>query len=446
LLKAVVQDLTGKGQAQLRIGNTVLTADVNFPVRAGEKLTLQVARIGDVPLLQLIRPEVRTARIEQALRTLLPQQGQLAPFLAKASTLTRPDNNRQLPVPVLRALRQIIAALPEASRIRQPGVLKQALQQSGNFLDSHVLQAAKTGTHTIPSTDFQAGLLRLRQALQAAGPRSAAAAATTADKTPPASADPVQGTAVSSHSRQLPEQIPASVKPEARLPDTRLGQSLPVTDKADPTRAPAVSAATQSSAAYNTNRQTDMNSGIAMLIRHLMPKPQPRAPETPVARLHQQHMLAQLLTDTDSAIGRTRFNQLASQHAETESRQVWMIELPIRKDNGFDLFQVRIQRDNRDADGNSYKQPVWTVNMAFDLEGIGPMHVNVTLQNEKISSTMWIENPDSLVLFQDYLHELRTRLGGAGLEVNDIDLLPGRPATTDVDLDDAERKLVDFQA
>ena len=140
------------------------------------------------------------------------------------------------------------------------------------------------------------------------------------------------------------------------------------------------------------------------------------------------------------------YPKLASQHAETENRQVWMIELPIRKDNGFDLFQVRIQRDDRDSDGNSYKQPLWSVNMAFDLEGIGPMHVNVTLQNEKISSTMWIENPDSLVLFQDYLHELRSRLGGAGLEVSGIDLLPGRPASTDMDTCEADRKLVDFQA
>ena len=449
LLKAVVQGLAEKGQISLRIGTAVLTADVNFPVRPGEKLTLQVARTGELPLLQLIRPEVRSASVEQALRTLLPKQEQLPPFLATASTLAKPENSRQLPVPVLRAVRQIISALPDATRIRQPGVLKQALQQSGNFLDAHLLQATKTGASSLSSADFQVGLLRLKQALQSTTPQGGAASAAAQGK---AAAAPVtttgssQPTGVTSDTRSLSEQLPASAKGDRVFPDARLGQALPPADNPDPTRTLPAAAASIPPAGYNLNRQAEMNSGIAMLIKHLMPKPQARAPETPVANLQQQHILAQLLKDTESAIGRTRFNQLVSQHAETENRQVWMIELPVKKDNGFDLFQVRIQRDDKDSNGNAGKQPLWSVNMAFDLEGIGPMHVNVTLQNEVISSTMWIENPDSLTLFQDYLYELRNRLGGAGLQVSEIDLLPGSPPYTGIEISNGDQKLVDFKA
>ncbi len=450
LLRAVVEALDGQGRATLRVGSALLTADMGFAVRTGDKLTLQVIRSGQTPLLAPVPPPQPALDLHQALRTLLPKQAPLPPLLQRLATVAQRPERTALPTEVVRQVRTLLENLPDAGQIRKPGALKRALRDSGNFLDTRLLNASRGATTRIPSTDFQASLLRLKQALQ-----TAAAHLRAPGKSLPAettnTARPSSGTPASNTIAQtaIDERIPET---GLRLPQTRLAAHAIETgagerQAGDATRAGMFAAASAMPPGdYLSGSSPARDSSITMLIRHLIPRPQGRANTENLAELRQQELLDRLLQDTAKAIARTRFNQLASRHAESDNRQVWLLELPVRKDDGIDLFQLRIQRDQTDDSKRRRPESRWSVDLAFELEGIGPVHARVCLQDGRIATTLWLGDETGLNLFREHVEELHGRLSEAGLLVGELKLLPGRPAEQDPVADGDDGPLVDFTA
>jgi hypothetical protein len=137
-----------------------------------------------------IRQAVDTARADAAGR-----QASLAPLLADLSqALARPD----LPGPVKAAIAQILAfQLPSGGPLT-PETIRQAVAQSGLFLEAHLAQAAPGAGAPL---DLKAALLALLQALP---PGPAGEVSTPPQRTAP----PVRGAALTAQA-PTPSTLPA---------------------------------------------------------------------------------------------------------------------------------------------------------------------------------------------------------------------------------------------
>lgn len=153
------------GLVKLRIGATILTAQLEASVKAGDKLTLEVISLGDKPLLQSVRNDSVQALVEAAIRQTLPRQQSLAQLLSHIEAFIQQKQLPSLPDNVQNALKYLYQSFPDRQTVSQAIGVKQAFSQSGLFLEAR-LSGQKTSLPVNINTDIKAGLLRLQQALQ----------------------------------------------------------------------------------------------------------------------------------------------------------------------------------------------------------------------------------------------------------------------------------------
>jgi hypothetical protein len=174
LLRVKVASLDDNGRALVELGRWRVSADIRFPVAAGDELLVRVAEAGNRLSLQLIQrspPEAfsaTTAAVEpvrvapQPLHDLLHRVQQLLAGSGRSAAAQVPAAN---PQPALEALGRCLAPIePEA----EPGVLSRALarriEESGLFLESRLARAsgapaAPTSAGAILAADLKARLL-----------------------------------------------------------------------------------------------------------------------------------------------------------------------------------------------------------------------------------------------------------------------------------------------
>jgi hypothetical protein len=160
-----------------------------LPANIGQQLKLEVVTPGAIAALKILTPSTPVENIPQALRTTLPQQAPLAPlltnlaFIAKANTVlpAGPRISPPLPQPVVEMTRAIIDHLPRTDTITTANGIKQAVAQSGLFLEARLAQTLQQSLQQpLPaslqqqaanspgaqiSIDFKGGLLGLLASL-----------------------------------------------------------------------------------------------------------------------------------------------------------------------------------------------------------------------------------------------------------------------------------------
>jgi hypothetical protein len=134
-----------------------------------------------------------------------------------------------------------------------------------------------------------------------------------------------------------------------------------------------------------------------------------------------------LLQQTEAALARLQMTQLAAVPRDAERGLLeWLFELPIRRGNELDLWSMRLSRDPRgEARQSVAPTPAWSVQLAFDLPGLGPMQAQVQITGQLVSTQFWVEHAASLPLLRAHLHELRQALLHIGLEVGELECRPG---------------------
>ena len=144
-----------------------------------------------------------------------------------------------------------------------------------------------------------------------------------------------------------------------------------------------------------------------------------------------------LLQQTEAALSRLQMTQLAAVPREGERGLLeWLFEIPIRRADDIDLWSMRVFRDpQQQPQENRQTMPGWSVQLAFDLPGLGPLQAQIQLSDERISTHFWAGQPETLPLLREHLHELRQALNEAGLEVGDLECHPG-PRASDKPGDD----------
>jgi len=135
----------------------------------GEQLQLRVLR--DTPVLALEAiDDGRGGQItDDALRRFLPKQSSPAALLANLGWLARnPNELRNLPPNVQRALANIWQAMPSIGGLQDAEQLASALLNSGTFLEAQVakLPATQQANQSLTNSDFKAALLQLHEQLR----------------------------------------------------------------------------------------------------------------------------------------------------------------------------------------------------------------------------------------------------------------------------------------
>lgn len=397
LLQATVTE-SRSGKMLLAIGNRQISAETSLALEKGQQLTLQVRSLGEQPVLK-ITGSAGESPINSAIRLLLPKQGAMPPFLATMAQLAR-SYNPSVPPLINELVRSIVKQMPDTQTAATPQGLKKAVTESGVFLERQLLlQSNQASRPLFINSDFKANLLRLVQLVRqwpggsgqttANAPRatSATSASGTPSSLPPATPDQIQRT---------------------------------------------VQATTGAAAGTGGTSPSGLPAGaLAPPLRGTIPDPQPAMQSSLELLNRMAGFRTDLLQQAEAALTRLQLHQLAALPREGERGLLeWLFELPVRRGEDIDLWSMRIFAEHRQQQQETRRQaPSWSVQMAFDLPGLGPIQAQVQLAGEQVSTRFWAEHQHTLPLLREYMHELRQALNEAGLDVGELECQPGpRPA------------------
>lgn len=150
-------------------------------------------------------------------------------------------------------------------------------------------------------------------------------------------------------------------------------------------------------------------------------------------RLDNPNDLGSLLRLAAAAIARLQTHQLSSlaqTYTTPEGTQVttWQTEVPMRDQDNVVPLQVKFQQEQHNpADEQNQQPPVWRLELSFEIEPLGPLHVQVNLQEDNLSSRLWAEQENTAKLVKKELHVLRDKLLAAGLNIKELDCEQGMP-------------------
>ena len=167
IIDAVTLTNSNQGHVSLRVGGTVINASTNVALQQNAHLSLEVVQIHPHLLLRLIPSpaESATARpLHEAMISLLPQQGGIAPVLAElihkamiSGKYLEQQSTRSL-------INALINTLPTRNTLIHAEGMRQAVLQSGLFLES-ILSKSRGKSRSGITRDIKAALLRLQHSI-----------------------------------------------------------------------------------------------------------------------------------------------------------------------------------------------------------------------------------------------------------------------------------------
>ena len=368
LLQATVTE-SRTGKVLLAIGNRQISAETSLALEKGQQLTLQVRSLGEQPVLK-ITTSAGESPVNSAIRLLLPKQGPMPPLLANLGQLTR-SSDPSVPTQINELVRSIVKQMPDIQTAATPQGLKKAVNESGVFLERQLLQQQNQAFSPLSiNSDLKANLLRLVQLVR----QWPGGSGQTAANAPTATAGPAAGNGA-------PSGLPAAA--------------------------------------------------LAPPLRGSMPVPQPSLQSSLELLIRMADFRTDFLQQAEAALARIQLHQLAALPRDGERGLLeWLFEVPIRRGEDIDLWSMRVFAEHRQQQHET-RQPSsnWSVQLAFDLPGLGPIQAQVQLAGEQVSTRFWAEHQDTLPLLHEHMHELRQALSAAGLDVGKLECQPGpRPA------------------
>ncbi|WP_210643448.1 flagellar hook-length control protein FliK [Pseudomonas sp. Tri1] len=346
---------------------STLDIDSPQPLRIGTLLSAQVQDAQTLKFIPLSNRQEQLA-VSQQLVTQMSQQGSLDSLVNALQNLPATDDTG---AELRAAVTRLLAGLPDVQQLSTPKGLAQAMVASGVFLESKLL----AGQPSL-APDLKGDLLKLIAQLTPALPASTNLSAIIAANT-------------------LAQVLPNFVR-------NALGTLGQVSAKPQPTSFPLPS---------RLMKGQDEDADLEHLLR---------LAAAAVSRL-QSHQLSSL-----EQTGLTDDGRLMS---------TWQLEIPMRNLQDIVPLQVKFQREETPPreqpqerrEEREPKQQLWRVELAFDMEPLGPLQVQAQLLSGSLSSQLWAERPYTASLIESNLTALRERLVTCGLNVGDLDCHLGTP-------------------
>ena len=349
------------------VSTHTLTLDSPQPLRVGSLLSAQVEDAHTLSFVPLSGRQDQLA-LAQQLAAQQSRQGSLQGLLSALQKLAPGDD---MPDPLRAKIDSLLAALPTAPQLSNPALLRSALLNSGAFLEANLLN----GQPQSLNVDMKATLLRLIAHI---------------------------------------------------LPGTPANSNFN----------PGIAASTQAQAMPNFVR-----NALGML-GQISAKPQNGGFPLPQRTLHSgdgEDSLQTLLKLAAAALSRLQSHQLSSLEQSTRTAEgnqltTWQLEIPMRNAHDIVSLQVKFQREDppeketQDSpELREHKDPLWRVELAFDLTPLGPLHVQAQLIRGNLSGHLWAQRVFTTELITSQLGHLRQRLKDAGLTVTDLVCHHGTP-------------------
>lgn len=429
ILQAQVIKQASPQAAILQVNNQALLAETNISLAAGQRLELTVVQLGDKPVLQArliasataARPQENNSgsttagtpppspraadspsaqagvtdnrsamaarqaasqtAIDILLKQALPKQASMAGLLANIALLNnQPGRVMPLPVPIESIVKQIYRQLPTANSAGNAQRLKQGVANSGIFLENKLSKDTPDKT----SDTLRRGLQQTSQVVER--PATATGNDLKAGLLRLLSAIQ-QATRVAPPQGALmqPGGAPANLQPPPFTPPTLRGQPPQVQHKIEAT----------------------------------------------VQQLGTlQSLLLELGRQTEAALARTQLHQAASLPGGEQTPNSWTFELPLRNGQQIDLFDIVIEEEKAHEQDDGQGGHPWSITLAFDLDGLGPVYAKLRLIRDKVSTLFWAERAETTRLFNRHLNELSQRYREAGLEADELRCFQGTPPGT----------------
>ncbi|RRV07393.1 flagellar hook-length control protein FliK [Pseudomonas sp. v388] len=350
-----------------------LTIDSPQPLTVGSLLSAQVQ--GNQALSFVALPgRMDQLALTQQLTTQQNRQGSLDTLLNALQNLPRTTTSGS---PALQAaVEQVLAGIPDLKQMTSPAGVAQALNASGLFMEARLL----SGLDPMQTPDLKANLMRLIAQILPGLPDNASYGAAAASNTLARAMPNLVRSALGTLGMVAPRTPPGSFP----LPARNLGGG-------------------------------DKEDDLELLLK---------LAAAAVSRL-QSHQLG--------GLEQTRTN------ADGTQVTTWQTEIPMRNAHDIVPLQVKVQREDtpeqhgsaeeRDAgEIGENREKLWKIELAFDLEPLGPLQVQAQLLRGTLSSQLWAERPDSALLIGQELGHLRERLVACGLAVGELACNHGVPA------------------
>ena len=372
-------------------------------------------------------PSPLSAALSQAVRVAAVRQNGLAPLFADLAQATAPANVGVLPPSVRDAAGQLMALRPSLDGNLTGDDIKQALVQSGLFLETRIAAAVNAG-----STPSAHGGDDTAHAVPA--PPNASAAQ--AEALMPAPGEDLKA-ALTVFRQVLATWLGADATaiPVATAGATRFGLPLPVSPQAPPLApdTPATEQGVQPKPVL-----APMPPAPPPPYRGAPTAPQPsEAPSIPIGA-DPHEIGARLLAETDGALSRQTLLQAASlpEAATLQAGQVargdpsgprWNFEVPFATPQGNTaIAQFEISRDGRSVPAKDIK-PVWRARFTLDVEPMGAVHAQVALIGSRTAVTLWAERGGAAAKLRENSSLLSDALKQAELEPGDVLVRDGSP-------------------
>jgi len=351
------------------LSGSTLSIDSPTPLRIG---TLLSAMVQDTQTLKFVPLSSRQEQLvmTQQLVSQHSRQGSLDGLLKALQNLS--PSSAPISSDLRVAAEKLLAGLPDIQQLSTPKGLAQTLTNSGLFLEAKLL----TGQNPTLAPDMKGDLLKLIA--------------------------------------QLTPGLPANTNLNAIIAANTLVQAMP----------------------------SFVRSALGMLDQ-VSAKPLPTRFPLPARLLQSQDGegdLEHLLRLAAAAVSRLQSHQLSSleQTGVTDDGRLlstWQLEIPMRNVQDIVPLQVKFQREeapekeqpHERRDEHEPKQPLWRIDLAFDMEPLGPLQIQAQLIKGSLSSQLWAERPYTASLIESNLAGLRERLLASGLNVGDLDCHLGKP-------------------
>ncbi|PJI49596.1 MAG: flagellar hook-length control protein FliK [Pseudomonas sp.] len=380
--KIDASQLLAQGKAEQAVYKVLVTL-LNTPL-AGRQLSIESpnplpqgsllsARVQSQQALQFLPLDTR---LDQLIlnNQLSAQQSRQGSLEGLFNALQGAGRGQSMSPELHQAVDKLLAALPDVRQLSDAKGVAQALQHSGAFLEAQLLR----GAEALPQ-DLKANLLRLIAQLLPATQNGTAAGVL----------GNLPGNALAGASN-LAQSLPAFVR-----------NALGVLGQAGGRTPPPASFPLPSRLAHQLENEGDLESLLKLAA-------------AAVSRLqtHQLSSLSQSEVLPDGTLLNT-----------------WQMEIPLRQQHQLVPLQVRIQQEEKPASERDPQQQdtLWRVELAFDLEPLGPLQVQATLAHGSIASQMWAEQASTASLIDRELGTLRQRLNDAGLTVGELSCSQGKP-------------------
>lgn len=355
------------------LAGTSLTVDSPQPLRVGSLLSAQVQNSQALNFVALPN-RLDELALAQQLSTQQSRQGSLQGLIAALQNMPPPAAEGDNLSPSLRAsIDQLLADLPDVPQMTTAKGVALALNASGLFMESRLL----AGQNPTLVPDMKANLLRLIT--------------------------------------QILPGLPDNVSYNAAAAGNTLARAMPSVLRS----------------AFGT---------LGLVAAPSQPINFPLPPRT-LGHPDNNDDLETLLKLAAGAISRLQSHQLGGleqtrTNADGTQVTTWQLEIPMRNAHDIVPLQVKVQREDTPeredtadtpAQETREKEKLWRLELAFDLEPLGPLHVQAQLMAGTIASQLWAERERSAELISSELDTLRARLVACGLNVKELECNRGVP-------------------